>query len=70
MTRDGIGSVQIASPALHLLDTILNLKVTWLRLDRLLLEPLPGAPLIQGNMLSRRRGETGVMEMSDLHYFF
>ena len=60
----------MASPVLHLPDTILNPKVTRLRLDRLLLEPLLRAPLIQGSTLSRRRGETGVRDMSDLHYFF
>ena len=60
----------MASLALHLPDTLLNPKVTRLRLDRLLFEPLPRAPLIQGNMLSRQRWETGVMEMSDLLDFF
>ena len=59
----------MASPAFHLLNTLLP-KVTTLGLIRLLLEPLPGALLIQESTLSRRRGEIGFMEMSDLHYFF
>ena len=59
----------MASPAFHLPETLLP-KVTRLGLDRLLLEPLPGAPLIQGNRLSRWRGETGVLEMSDILLVF
>ena len=59
----------MASPALYLMDTLQNPKFTRLRLDRLLLKPLPGAPLIQGNMLSRWRGETGVMKLSNIHDF-
>ena len=65
VTQNGVQGVLVTGSALHLLDKILNFGATWLGLDRLLLEPLSGAPQILGNRLSGWRGETGVIVESD-----
>ena len=59
VTRDGVRSVLMGGSALSLLDELLDSLISGLKLEGPRLELLSGAPLTQGNRLSRQRGDMG-----------